>query len=228
MAPKSKAKAKAKANANRGAGGLITTTNTPIYADVEQKLTTIKAHPLMAHIADEPVLTIAQGSRQAPFDKRSFQTCMERGDEYLCAANFFWQNSMVSPTPSVTILERNVTQIGQMSYPGPSEEVRHIQHMIHIGIPVVDFDPTRHLGDLSRISPCEFVLAAIDRCFMAVEAGASDEVIKSWKKAFTSTTFVFKAREGVAKSTLRPLWPSPSWASGSRGPRWVGPMLASL
>ena len=186
-------KAKAKAAAGPPSNNNITTTNTPIYADIERKLATVKAHPLMAHIEDEAVLTIAQGGRMAPFDERAFKMCMEHNNEYNCAGNFFWQNAVVSPTPSVTILKKNIDDVGQMHFPNPSQPVRIIPHTIHIGIPAADFDPKAHLGSLTRISPCEYVLAAIDRCFMAIESGADDATIKSWKSAFCTTTFCFKA-----------------------------------
>ena len=194
MAPKrgSAKRIAVKTEASNAAGGGSTNANTMMYADLEKKLATIKAHPLMSHVADEPVPSIAQGSRQAPFDKKSFQACMERGDEYLCAGNFFWQRPMVSPTPSVTILNKNIREISQRCY--PENEVRNIKHDIHIGIPSLDYDPMAHLGGLIRISPCEFVHAAVDGCFMAIDAGASDEVVRSWKKAFIATTFVFKFR----------------------------------
>ena len=194
MAPKrgSAKKIAVKTPASNAAGGGSTNANTLIYADLEKKLATINAHPLMSHVAAEPVPSIAQGSRQAPFDKKSFQACMERGDEYLCSGKFFWQNPMVSPTPSVTILMKNIRDLSQRCYPG--NEARSIKHDIHIGIPSLDYDPMAHWGGLVRISPCEFVQAAVDGCFMAINAGASDEVVSSWKKAFISTTFVFKVR----------------------------------
>ena len=193
MPPRGKGKAKPKAGPVVAPPPSITS-NTPIYADIETKLATIKAHPLLANIESESVLTIGQGGRMAPFDARAYKMCMEHNNEYQCAGNFFWQNAMVSPTPSVTILKKNIVDVGQLNYPDPSQPTRFIPHTIHIGIPSVDFDPTAHQGSLSRISPCEYVLAAIDRCSMAIDAGADDDTIMTWKRAFLSTTFTFKAR----------------------------------
>ncbi|CAK0851057.1 unnamed protein product, partial [Prorocentrum cordatum] len=205
--PKGKAKAKPAAVAPPNLNS-----NTPIYSDFETKLAKIKGHPLLANIEDESVLTIPQGGRMVPFDAQNYKTCMEQNSEYQCAGNFFWQNVMVSPTPSVTILKKNIRDVGNMNYPDPSQPVRFIPHTINIGIPSVDFDPTAHMGSLSRISPCEYVLAAIDRCSMAIDAEADDATILSWKASFRSCHFIFKARDCLAQAGMGQGWP---W-------RWFG------
>ena len=223
---KGKAKAKAVAQAQQQPQHVGTNANTPVYVDIERKKSAIKAHPLMTNIEEESVLTIAEGGRMAPFDARAFKTCMENNQKYLCGGNFFWQNVMVSPTPSVTIIKKNIEDVGQLNYPETMRPVPLIPHTISIGIPTTDFDPKAHAGSLTRISPCEYVLAAIDRCFMAVDAGADDDTILSWQKAFRSTTFSFKARArrihveaALAQPVLGPrtAWPKLGWASAGLG-----------
>ena len=44
----------------------------------------------------------------------------------------------------------------------------------------------------SRVSAREYVLATVDKCGAAIEAGESDEVMLSWRKAFCSTIFIFR------------------------------------
>ena len=79
-------------------------------------------------------------------------------------------------------------------------KVSSIKHTIHIGVPAADFYPLKHLGALPRISPCEYVMAALRSCSDATTGGAVDNVLKCWRKAFCSTVFVFKV---VAPEMIR-------------------------
>ena len=112
---------------------------------------------------------------------------------YYCAGNFWWQNPFISPAPAVTIINKNIKDVAAFSYPtDPTDMVKSIQHEVVIAVPSPGFDPLAHVGALTRVSPCEYVLAAIEACGAAIEAGAYDEVVASWRKAFTSTIFCFR------------------------------------
>eukprot|EP00974_Lingulodinium_polyedra_P081887 7927788-Lingulodinium_polyedra.AAC.1 len=72
---------------------------------------------------------------------------MARGDAYHCVGNFWWQNPMTTPTPSVTILDKNIKDVAAYSYPGNPVEtaVTHIAREIVIAVPAPDFDPLSHI-----------------------------------------------------------------------------------
>ena len=99
------------------------------------------------------------------FDKQCFDTCMSRCDMYCCAGNFWWQNPFIDPAPVVTIPSKNTNAVAALSYPThPADMVKGIQHEVTIVVPPPGFDPLAHAGALTRVSPCEYVFAAIEAC----------------------------------------------------------------
>eukprot|EP00974_Lingulodinium_polyedra_P100461 9730989-Lingulodinium_polyedra.AAC.1 len=78
---------------------------------------------------------------------------------------------MSTPTPSVTILDNSIKDVAAYAYPGNPVEtaVARIAREIVIAVFAPDFDPFSHIGALTRVAPCEYVLAVVESCVVAIE-----------------------------------------------------------
>ena len=115
---------------------------------------------------------------------------MQREGIYRCGCNFWWQDLLWTPTPTVPVNKQRVIDLAVFLF--PSDKATHLEHGVHIAVSSPDFNVLGRRGSLTRVSPEEVSHAIVFKIHDLILKGASDEELLAWRKVTLSAPFVFE------------------------------------
>eukprot|EP00974_Lingulodinium_polyedra_P102551 9930128-Lingulodinium_polyedra.AAC.1 len=169
--------------------------NTAMLAEVEKSLEILKGHPVLHDLMSAKPCGIADGASLPAFNSTDFKDAMSRQPfEYRCSGNFLWQSCSGWVNQQVRIIPRSVETVKAFHYDSLAAGSFRVVHEVVIGIPEEDtaYNVEKHFGALHRLSPPEFLLAALFRARELVQAGITDSDMRMLKKALCSCIMVFR------------------------------------
>eukprot|EP00959_Pyramimonas_sp_CCMP1952_P148653 3109886-Pyramimonas_sp.AAC.1 len=132
---------------------------------------------------------------QAPYNAEQCAAALKSAGHCKAAGNLFWLNMACSPTPGAPINEKNAQRLVAHKF----DEPRRVDDVVlAVACESKDFQPHVHKGGgLKRVALEEVLHAVIFGIEQAIDAGASDDVMKKWLAVCLTMTFRFELLEGT-------------------------------
>ena len=138
-------------------------------------------------------LDLSQGAQCAPFNADHALEVLSKDESnfYTCGANFFWCDQIWLPNHRVPMNKAHIQEIQRFVLP-PMEPPKAFPYEITAAVSAALEQELQKKGSFQRLSPPEPCHALLFSIQEAIQAGASDSVLRRWRTLLLTTPFRFE------------------------------------